>query len=124
DKLRTANRSLRDLDRRRADFIAALSHELRTPLTAIAGSAELLTEDLAEGLREDQRDYLRMIGQSVSHVRRLLEDVLDLAKLDAGASAIDPEAVSVGEILEEAHLLVAGMLSEKNLAFHLDAQDD
>lgn len=119
-KLKTANRRLQENDRRRGEFIAQLSHELRTPLTTIAGGAELLYDKLEGKLSVEQDKYLQMISQSVEHVRRLLDDLIDLAKLDAKAVVLDLEAVGLAELIGEAHLVVVPMLNDKGHAFLLE----
>lgn len=123
DELKTTNRKLLEVDRNRAEFISSLSHELRTPLTAISGACELLLEDFAAELSGPQEEYISMISQGAMHIRRLIDNVLDLAKLEAKRLDLHPEPLSVPELLRETELLVAPLLSEKNLSLMLDVSD-
>ncbi|MDX2087391.1 MAG: ATP-binding protein [Kofleriaceae bacterium] len=83
-------------------FLANMSHELRTPLNAVIGLADLLLIETGDPTTKRQREYLEAIMQSGRHLLDLVNDVLDLAKLDAGKHALDLEVVAVSEALEEA----------------------
>ncbi|MBI6545892.1 MAG: HAMP domain-containing histidine kinase [Cyanobacteria bacterium NC_groundwater_1444_Ag_S-0.65um_54_12] len=119
-KLREHNRRLELLERRRNEFNAAFAHELRTPLMALGGCTELLAEQLGTELPVEYLEYLRIIGQSVNHMRNLLDAALDLAKLDAGAIELCLEAVDLGEIISEAQLVIQPMLTRKQQAFTVE----
>ncbi len=112
-------RKLAEQAKGRLEFLAAVSHELRTPLMAMAGGAEFLTEDASAGLSDEQLSYLRMFTQGVTHVRQLLEDLLDLARLDAGAYPLALEPVDIRVAVSEAHLVIAPLLAERRQAFSL-----
>src|SRR5690606_691616 len=99
-------------DRRRADqaeeanrtkstFLANMSHELRTPLNAILGYTELLQEEVADlGVTELGGDLDR-INKSARHLLGLIDDILDLSKIEAGRMELWPEAFDLGVLLEE-----------------------
>lgn len=88
------------LERMKSDFVAAASHELRTPLTSIKGFAELL--DRSEGLSTKQRDAVEVIRLSTERLVSLVEDLLEVARLEAGRVTIDPEPLDLLEVVEEA----------------------
>lgn len=113
--LHQVNHQLRMVDRSRAEFVSTLSHELRTPLTAIYGSLELLMEDFH--LPPEQFEYLRLIRHSAEHVHRLIEDILDFSKLEAGKLELDLETVDLQLLMEGVFELVTPMLREKHLEF-------
>lgn len=115
EALHKANQALRETDKGRADFISAYSHELRTPLTAIAGACELLLDDFADELSGPQHEYLSMINQSAFLIRQLIDDVLDIEKLEARRLELHLEPLCVDEILHDVAMLVSPMLQDKSL---------
>ncbi len=88
-----AQRAAEEAARAKSDFMATMSHELRTPLNAIAGYAQLLDLEVAGPLTPQQRDYLSRLAASGQHLLGLVNDVLDLAKLDSGRVVVarDPQ---------------------------------
>jgi signal transduction histidine kinase len=84
----------------KSEFLAGMSHELRTPLNAILGFSELLTEQIAETLTDRQRRYLGNITDAGGHLLELINDVLDLSKVEAGKVELHPEPVAMGVLLE------------------------
>jgi signal transduction histidine kinase len=117
--LEQSNRHLREVDRLRAEFISTLSHELRTPLTAIAGSCELLLEDLGDEIAETPLEYIRLIDRSTALVRQLIDDVLDYTKLEAGEIKLHPEAINLEEQARDAVALLTPLLEKKVLHIEL-----
>ena len=88
----------------KSQFLANMSHEIRTPLTAIIGFAELLQEKSGKRSDEERREYVNTINASAAHLLDLINDVLDLSKIEAGRMNVDKTACSVHEV-------VAGVLS-------------
>jgi signal transduction histidine kinase len=84
EELKAANESLRQLDRVKADLVSAVSHELRTPLTSIRGFAEFLEDGIGGQLSPEQQDYVRHIQSNTLRLQRLVDDLLDFARLEAG----------------------------------------
>jgi len=123
DELKTTNRKLLEVDRNRAEFISSLSHELRTPLTAISGACELLLEDFASELSGPQEEYISMISHGAVLIRKLIDDVLDLAKLDAKRLDLHCEPMSVAQLVHDTEVLIAPLLGEKGLRWEKDVAE-
>jgi signal transduction histidine kinase/CheY-like chemotaxis protein len=86
--------------RHKSEFLASMSHELRTPLNAIIGFSEVLLERMFGELNERQDDYLRDIWSSGKHLLELLNDILDLSKIEAGQMVLNRSRFAVRESLE------------------------
>ncbi|MFQ5764949.1 MAG: ATP-binding protein, partial [Rhodospirillales bacterium] len=93
-------------------FLANMSHELRTPLNAIIGFSRLLESDRKEPPSERQKDRLTEVIRGGRHLLELINDVLDLAKVEAGKVTISPEDVPLNEVFEEC-LTLTGVLADK-----------
>jgi signal transduction histidine kinase/ActR/RegA family two-component response regulator len=85
----------------KSEFLASMSHELRTPLNAILGFAQLLQRDKKEPLSDRHQKRLEQILKGGQHLLRLIDDVLDLSRIEAGGVSISPEPVGVREVLQE-----------------------
>lgn len=86
----------------KTQFVASMSHELRTPLNAIVGFAGMLRDDVPDGLSDDAADQLDHLFSSADHLRQMVDDVLDLAQLDAGTFKVRIAAVDLAECIEDA----------------------
>jgi len=102
EELRDIARASADADKARAQFIANMSHELRTPLNAIIGYSEMLREELAELNGGELIEDVRRVERSGRHLLRLINDILDLSKLDAGKMDIQRDRIDLRELA--AHL--------------------
>ena len=91
----------REVDRLKTAFVNAVSHDLRTPLTTITGYAEFLEDELAGPLNEAQRKYLDQIQKSTRRLEGLVNDLLDVARLEAGTFTLNPSEVDLGAMLAE-----------------------
>ena len=85
----------------KSEFLASMSHELRTPMNAILGFAQLLERDKIEPLSERHRERVRQVLKGGEHLLRLIDDILDLARIEGGGVAISLEPVCVRDILDE-----------------------
>lgn len=119
--LREANRRLQELDRLKDEFLSTVSHELRTPLTSIRSFSEILTDnpDLS---REDAERFLGIIVRESERLTRLIDQLLDLARLQAGHGDWSMGRISVRDALEDARSVTSGLFAERGVAlsFHLD----
>jgi signal transduction histidine kinase len=99
DELETASRH-------KSEFLATMSHELRTPLNAIIGFSQVLKEQMYGELNEKQADYVDDVLSSGQHLLNLINDILDLAKVEAGRMELQPSTFELRELLENAASMV------------------
>ena len=93
---------LEELERLRAEFLGMVSHELRAPLAAIRGSAVTLLEDARELDAAERREFHRIIVDQTGHMRRLIGDLLDAGRIDAGTLPVEPAPLEVEALVEQA----------------------
>ncbi len=110
-ELSVRNQEVERANRLKSEFLASMSHELRTPLNTILGFSELLSEETAGALNEKQKRFLTHIQRDASHLLELINDVLDLSKIEAGRLELRlekfPMAVAVAEVLTSIRPLAA-----------------
>jgi PAS domain S-box-containing protein len=112
--LRDANLALEKAARLKDEFLASMSHELRTPLTGILGLSEALQMVTYGELNEKQRRALKNIEMSGRHLLALINDILDLSKIEAGKFELQIDACSLGEICQNSLQLTRGMAAQKH----------
>ncbi len=100
DALAETNAQLRELDRMKDAFLSMVTHELRTPLTVISGITEMLETGIYGDLTPEQTEHIRQIAAQASRLRRLVNDLLDLSKIEAGMMKLHREAVSPRFLVE------------------------
>jgi signal transduction histidine kinase len=105
-ELEAANRELGAASQHKSEFLANMSHELRTPLNAIIGFSELLSERLYGDLNEKQEEYLKDIHASGQHLLSLINDILDLSKIEAGRMELELAEFHLPQTIENALVLV------------------
>ncbi len=111
--VQAVNTKLEEASRHKSEFLANMSHELRTPLNSIIGFAEVL-RDLGVGpLNAKQARYIGHIHQSGKHLLQLINDILDLAKVEAGKFVLDPESLGVAATLEDILVIARGLAHQK-----------
>src|SRR5207249_7997294 len=98
--LASVNRDLSEATKVKSEFLANMSHELRTPLNAILGFSGLLSEQLASTLTDKQNRFLRNIQEAGEHLLELINDVLDLSKVEAGKLEMRPEIVGFEMLIQ------------------------
>jgi signal transduction histidine kinase/CheY-like chemotaxis protein len=114
-KLQDSNRELQRLNSLKSEFLANMSHELRTPLNAIIGFSELLLDPTFGALNEDQKGYTSDILSSGRHLLELINDILDLSKIEAGKMRLAREVFEIGPVVEEAMALLRVEAGRKSL---------
>ncbi len=115
-ELSATNAELARTARAKDDFLASMSHELRTPLNAILGKAETLEEGIYGALVTKQVEAVRIIQESGRHLLELINDILDVAKIEAGKLQLELGPVSVESICQSSLRLVVGMAHKKNVS--------
>jgi PAS domain S-box-containing protein len=108
----------------KSDFMASMSHELRTPLNAVIGYSALLLDGITGPLEEGQRDFVARSRSAAQHLLSLINDVLDLAKIEAGKMPVYVEPVSLPELIDEVSKQVEPMVAAKRLSFMTDIAPD
>jgi len=101
-ELELRNRDVERANQLKSEFLASMSHELRTPLHTVIGFAELLAEELEGPLTEKQKRFIGHIHKDSMHLLELINDILDLSKIEAGRLKIHREALDVAAAVEEA----------------------
>ena len=104
--------------RAKSDFLSNMSHELRTPLNAILGYAQLLELGPKEPLTPTQADYVRQILKGGEHLLDVVNEVLDLARIEAGRGGVSIEAVDVRDILDHCLALAAPLAEARGVRLH------
>jgi signal transduction histidine kinase len=126
EKLKLANASLHDMNqqvqaatRAKSDFLANMSHELRTPLNAVLGFSDVLKEQLGPTITDRQSRYLTNIHSAGQHLLELINDVLDLSKVEAGRLVLRPELVTLPTLLEPVIASTAQLATDRGVRFEV-----
>ena len=118
--LRASNAALATADRLKSDFVANVSYQLRTPLNTIAGFADILSEQYFGTLNDKQLEYTHTIKAESEKLSRLINDVLDLAIIEAGRMALNRKTVVVAELLNTAKQMTAEWARQQKLEILID----
>lgn len=113
--LETANERLQELDRLKSEFLATMSHELRTPLNSIIGFTGILRQELAGPMNDEQKKQLSMVHSSARHLLNLINDLLDLSRIESGKMELFLEEVAVIELVKEIDQCLAPQVQQKKL---------
>ncbi|HEY2655290.1 MAG TPA: response regulator [Solirubrobacteraceae bacterium] len=106
--------------RHKSEFLASMSHELRTPLNAVIGFSDVLLERMFGELNPRQEEYVRDIRNSGHHLLELINDILDLSKVEAGRMELDLGAVSIPDLLAEGIAMVRERADHHAISINLD----
>lgn len=123
-KLQETSEELKKAMKIKSDFLANMSHELRTPLNSINGFSEVLYDETFGTLNQKQKEYLNYILISGRHLLSLINDVLDLAKMEAGKEKLKLSIIFIKDLLEESMALVKEMAFRKEIATSLEIPED
>jgi PAS domain S-box-containing protein len=119
-ELENENRRIQEASRLKSEFLANMSHELRTPLNSIIGFAELLHDQEVD---HDSPHYIEFLGdilKSGRHLQQLINDVLDLAKVEAGKIELRPENIDVAQLVGEVTAVLRGVAADKQIRMECD----
>ena len=122
NEIQDKSRQLEIANQHKSDFLANMSHELRTPLNAIIGFSEVLVEKMFGEVNEKQLDYLNDIHSSGKHLLSLINDILDLSKIEAGRMELDVADFDLRSALENAITLIKERAQRHGITLELDVE--
>jgi PAS domain S-box-containing protein len=123
-ELAEENLRMQEANRFKNEFLANMSHELRTPLNAIIGFSELMYKGKVGELAPQHKEFMADILASSNHLLQLINDVLDLAKVEAGKMEFRPEPVDMAKLVQEVRDIVRGLAAQKRLRLETMIADD
>jgi PAS domain S-box-containing protein len=122
-ELTAANERLQELDRLKSEFLASMSHELRTPLNSIIGFTEIVVAGLAGPLNEEQGKQLQMSLNSSRHLLSLINDLLDLARIESGRATPHYESFNLRDVLRTVENTLSPLAAKKELVLRVQAPE-
>ena len=123
-ELQLRNEQAEEANRAKSIFLANMSHELRTPMNAIIGFSEILVERLQDKVEPKYVGFLRSILQSGQHLLGIINDILDLSKVEAGKMEIYPETFPVRPAIDSVCQVMKGLSAKRNITFEIDVAPD
>ena len=117
-------RELAIANKHKSEFLANMSHELRTPLNAILGYTELILDNIYGNVPEKIQEVLKRLEKSGRHLLSLINDVLDLSKIEAGQLALSLKEYSMGEVIQTVFTSVEALAAEKKLDMKVKVSED
>lgn len=124
EELQKRATELQELDRLKSSFLANMSHELRTPLNSILGFTDVMLEGIDGPLTEYMENDLRLIQKNGQHLLSLINDVLDMAKIESGRMNLHPEKFKVHDMLENVISITSTLANSKHLALYIEPDSD
>jgi PAS domain S-box-containing protein len=121
--LQQKNAELEDASRMKSEFLANMSHELRTPLNAIIGFSEVMRDGLVGPMSDKQRNFTGDILRSGQHLLSLINDILDLSKVEAGKMLLDLDPVEVSSLFVNSLTIVREKAAARNIRLALEAEE-
>jgi signal transduction histidine kinase/CheY-like chemotaxis protein len=121
-ELADANLKIRQADRMKSQFLANMSHELRTPLNSIIGFSEILQTRLERDLPDKYMRFLQNINASGEHLLGIINDLLDLSKIEAGKMEVNAERFSIESVLRGVCTIMKGIADKRGIEFELEFQ--
>ena len=124
EALEEANVRLQELDRLKDEFLASMSHELRTPLNSIIGFSEVLVDGLLGEMSDEQKEGVQNIHAGGEHLLALINDILDLSKIEAGRMALELTTFDVVDLLVEAEAATKPLVEKKSQVLTVERDGD
>ena len=114
-ELALATAAAENANRAKSEFLSSMSHELRTPLNAILGFSKIMVTDSMPTTQEQKKEYAHHILKAGNHLLTLINEILDLAKVESGAMALSLEPVFLAEVMQECQTLIEPLAHQRNL---------
>jgi len=124
EQLERDKMELRELDKMKSAFLANISHELRTPMNTILGYTDLLLDRIDGPVNEEQEKSLRKIGANARHLQQLINDVLDVSKIEAGKIKLEPKDVDIKWLIDSVIPTFEPLLEQKNLTLTVTTDEN
>lgn len=124
EELKETNKKLEKLEQLKSEFISIVSHELRTPLTAIKNSLNIILSGKSGALSENMSKFLNMASRNVNRLSGIINDLLDLSKIEAGKMEFRFNSLSIKTPIEHVMATFADMASEKNISVDMKVADN
>jgi signal transduction histidine kinase len=121
-ELRTANQRLKDMDRIKDDFITTVTHELRTPITSIRALSGIL-HDKPDLDKEKREEFLKVITQECARVSKIINEVLDLEKMESGHASWNVESLDIKELIDSSLSGLRGLITSKGITVDLQVEE-
>lgn len=123
-ELEAANRKLKELDRIKSDFVANVAHEFRTPLTIIKGNIDLAIKGGLGAVSPEQAEMLGGATKVANRLSRLVNDLLDISKIESGKMQLQKEKININKIIEESLSAFDKMIKDKKQVIHAELAKD
>ncbi|HXC92767.1 MAG TPA: ATP-binding protein, partial [Geobacteraceae bacterium] len=120
-ELEEANYKLREIDRLKSMFIASMSHELRTPLNSVIGFSSIILNEWVGPLNEEQKENLAIVLRAGKHLLSLINDVIDVSKIEAGLIEINREEFELHDVITEVATTLAKEIENNGLELHISS---
>ena len=122
-ELEEANKELKVLDQLKSEFLANMSHELRTPMNSIIGYTQLLLDGVDGPINDDQRESLEKVERNAEHLLSLINDILDLSKIEAGKMVLELKPVSLQDVVEDTVDTITPLAEDKQQELVVEVPD-
>ena len=122
--LQEAKDSAEYANRAKSEFLATMSHELRTPLNAVIGFSEILRDEILGDINHEQKELVLDIHTSGNHLLAMINDILDLSKIEAGKMDLQLEQFSVQEAVTEVNTIINALANQKQIQLSLELDQD
>lgn len=118
------NIKIKELERLKSEFLATMSHELRTPLNSIIGFVSMILQGISGDINEEQRKQLSMVHSSSIHLLNLINDILDISKIEAGKMSFSKDRFNIKDVISEVVQNVSPLISKKEVKLITEIPDE